>query len=133
MPAASGTSPRSTYREVHADDVQARLAEAVDGLDRVGLGSDGADDGGAAEVPLRLDGGVEVGEPGDGAANFEMILRRGHCVDGCFFASIYVCLSRTDNPVDAEAERRVGSSGWEAVLLSQLALLCKRCLRMRIL
>lgn len=61
--------------EVHADDVEAGIAETVDGLDRVGLGANGANDGRAAIVVLRAVGGVEGGEPGEAAtADVEMIL-----------------------------------------------------------
>lgn len=61
--------------EVHANDVEAGIAEAVDGLDRVGLGANGADDGGATVVVLGAVGGVEGRQPGEAAAaDVEMIL-----------------------------------------------------------
>lgn len=49
--------------EVHADNVETGIAQLVDGLDRVGLGANGADDGRAAVVVLRAVGGVERGKP----------------------------------------------------------------------
>lgn len=58
-----GEGRQKTYGEVHANNVETGLAEGVDGLNRVGLGADGADDGRAAVVLLGLVGGVEVGEP----------------------------------------------------------------------
>jgi hypothetical protein len=41
--------------EVHANNVEASSAELVDGLDRVCLGPDGADNGGSAVVLCRLE------------------------------------------------------------------------------
>jgi hypothetical protein len=74
-----------TYGEVHADNVETGLAQGVDGLDGVGLGADGADDGRAAVVLLGLVGGVQVGEPGDLAADGEVLLSGGsHCDGGCW-------------------------------------------------
>jgi hypothetical protein len=49
--------------KVHAHHVQTSIAELVDGLDRVCLWADGADDGSPAQVPLGLQGSVELGEP----------------------------------------------------------------------
>lgn len=69
----------ATVREVHPHHVQARLAQLVDGLDRVGLGADGADDGSPAQVALRLVGCVELGEPFDLAAELEVVERSRHC------------------------------------------------------
>lgn len=63
--------------EVHAHDVKTGQAQLVDGLDRVGLGANGADDGGAAQVALGLVGSVERGQPGDLAAQLEVLLGRG--------------------------------------------------------
>lgn len=61
--------------EVHANDVETGIAETVDGLDRVGLGANGADDGGATVVLLGAVGSVERREPGEAtAADVEMIL-----------------------------------------------------------
>src|SRR4051794_39929504 len=57
----------AAVREVHAHDVEAGGAELVDGLGRVGLGADGADDGRAAVVLLGLEGRVELGQPVDPA------------------------------------------------------------------
>lgn len=49
--------------EVHADNVKTGISELVDGLNRVGLGANGADDGGAAIVALRSESSVEGGKP----------------------------------------------------------------------
>lgn len=70
--------------EVHANDVETGIAETVDGLDRVGLGANGADDGGTAVVVLGAVGRVEGGQPGEAtAADVEMILSSGsHERDG---------------------------------------------------
>ena len=60
--------------EVHADDVEASLAEPVDCLDRVCLGTNCADDGCTAIVLCRLVVGVQLGEPRDlGRARCEVI------------------------------------------------------------
>ena len=65
--------------EVHADDVQADITELVDGLHRVGLGANGADDGSPAEDALGLEGSVEMGQPVDPAAIVEVVeSRSGH-------------------------------------------------------
>jgi hypothetical protein len=45
--------------EVHAHNVETRFSQPVDGLDRVGLGSNGADDGGTTIVALGLVGSVQ--------------------------------------------------------------------------
>jgi hypothetical protein len=60
--------------EVHANDIKTGSAELVDGLNRVGLGANGADDGRAAVVALRGVIGIEVGQPGDAAAGVEVLL-----------------------------------------------------------
>ncbi len=66
--------------EVHAHNVQARLAQLVNGLDGVGLGANGADDGGPAQVALRLVGRVKLCQPFDLAPEGEMVESRGrHC------------------------------------------------------
>lgn len=49
--------------KVHADNVETRIPELVDGLNRVGLGADCADDGGAAVVALGSESSVERGKP----------------------------------------------------------------------
>jgi len=59
--------------KVHAHNVQSSIAELVDGLDRVGLGSDGADDGSPAKVAGGLVSSVELGKPVDSATEVEMI------------------------------------------------------------
>lgn len=64
--------------EVHAHHVEASLAELVDGLNRVRLGANGADDGGAAEVAGRLERGIELREPFDLAPQVEVV---ESCVD----------------------------------------------------
>lgn len=63
--------------EVHANNVEASSTQPVDGLGGVGLGANGADDGGAAEVPLGGVGGVEGGEPVNLAAQLEVVLGSG--------------------------------------------------------
>ena len=63
--------------KVHADDVKTGITEVVNGLDRVGLGANGANDGGAAVVALRSVGGVEGGKPRDLASEFEVVLSGG--------------------------------------------------------
>lgn len=63
--------------EVHADNVEADVAQLVDCLDGVGLGADGADDGAAAVVALGLEGRVERREPVDAPAILEVVLGRG--------------------------------------------------------
>lgn len=63
--------------EVHANNIETGGAELVDGLDRVGLGADRADDGGAAVVALRSVVGIQVGEPGNAAAGIEVLLGVG--------------------------------------------------------
>lgn len=69
--------------EVHAGHVQAGITQLVDGLDRVGLGADGADDGGAAEVAGRRELRLERGQPIDAAADIQVVLGRGsHCAEG---------------------------------------------------
>lgn len=50
-------------REVHADNVQTGGSQLVDGLDRVRLGADGADDRGSTQVPLGVVFRVEGGQP----------------------------------------------------------------------
>jgi hypothetical protein len=60
--------------EVHADDVEASLAERVHLLGRVGLGADGTDDGGATVLLRRVVLGVELAEPFDpGSASIEVV------------------------------------------------------------
>lgn len=54
--------------EVHANNVETIVAELVQGLDGVGLGSDCTDDGGTAKVASWLKLGVELCQPADGAA-----------------------------------------------------------------
>ena len=65
--------------EVHANDIKTGLAELVDGHDRVGLGANGADDGGPTVVPGGLEFGVELGEPGNlGGAGAEVVKSGRH-------------------------------------------------------
>jgi hypothetical protein len=60
--------------EVHADDVEASLAEGVHLLRRVGLGTDGANDRGASVLLRRVVLGVELAEPFDpGPASIEVV------------------------------------------------------------
>lgn len=69
--------------EVHTGHVQAGITKLVEGLDRVGLGADGADDGSAAKVAGRGEGCVEGGQPIDAATDFQVLLGRGrHDADG---------------------------------------------------
>lgn len=60
--------------EVHADHIETSSAQLVDGLDAVGLGANGADDGGSAVVLLGLVGGVEGGKPGNLASQVKVLL-----------------------------------------------------------
>ena len=65
--------------EVHANDIEAGLAELVDGLDRVRLGANGADDGGPTVVLGGLEFGVELGEPRNlGGAGAEVVKSGRH-------------------------------------------------------
>lgn len=78
----TGRGSGVAHGEVHAHDVQTGLAQSVDGLNRVGLGTDGADDGRAAVVLLGLVGSVEAGEPGDLSAYIKVVLSSSsHCED----------------------------------------------------
>lgn len=70
----------AAVRKIHPDHVKASLAEHVDRLDRVCLGSDGADDGCAAQVALRLERGIELGQPFDFAAEVEVVESSRHFV-----------------------------------------------------
>lgn len=66
--------------EVHANNVKTSIAELVDGLDGVGLGADGADDGSAAELASGLELSVELRKPLNLASEAEMVKRSsGHC------------------------------------------------------
>ena len=51
--------------KVHADDIEAGFAELVDGLDRICLGTDCADDRGSAVIFCGLEFGIQLGEPTD--------------------------------------------------------------------
>ena len=74
----------AAVREVHANDVETIVAELVDGLDRVGLGANGADNRGTAELASRLELSVELGEPLDLASKVEVVKRSsGHCEGLC--------------------------------------------------
>jgi len=59
--------------EVHANNVQPNITKLVDGLNRVRLGANRADDRRAAEVTGRREGSIELGEPVDSAAELEMV------------------------------------------------------------
>jgi len=60
--------------EVHANDIETDLAEGVDLLGRVGLGADGADDGGSSVLLGRCVLSVELAEPLDpGPAGVEVV------------------------------------------------------------
>jgi hypothetical protein len=74
--------------EVHADNVQTRLAELVDGLNGVGLWANGADDGSTAVVLGWLELGVELGEPLNlGLAGVEVFESSSHL----FFFAFFFC------------------------------------------
>ena len=68
--------------EVHANDIETSGAELVDGLDGVGLGSNGADDGGSTEVSCWLVLGVQLRKPLDLGSSRQMIC--GSCHDDGF-------------------------------------------------
>ena len=95
-----------TMREVHANNVEAGIAEGADGLDGIGLGANGADDGGTAVVTLRSVGGVEGGQPSDASANLEMVLGRGG--HDAVRAGAAAVLSHCERSVSAEFTRRHG-------------------------
>lgn len=63
--------------EVHADDVETGITQTVDGLDRVGLGANGADNGGTAVVARGSVCGVQRGKPRDLTAELEVFLGGG--------------------------------------------------------
>lgn len=58
----------------------ASFAQGVDGVDRVGLGPDGADDAGAAKHLVRAVGGVERGKPAHLGGLLEVVGRGSHRV-----------------------------------------------------
>lgn len=60
--------------EVHADNIETSGTQLVDGLDGVGLGTNGADDGSTTVVSLRLESCVERGQPSNLTAKIEVIL-----------------------------------------------------------
>lgn len=65
--------------EVHTNDIETSLAELVDGCDRVGLGANGADDGGSTIVLGGLDLSVELREPRNlGGAGAEVVKSGRH-------------------------------------------------------
>lgn len=72
----------AAVREVHASDVETMIAELVDGLDRVGLGADGADDGSTAELASGLELSVELREPLNLASKAEVVKRSSGHSDG---------------------------------------------------
>jgi hypothetical protein len=60
--------------EVHADDIETRLAQGVHLLGGVGLGADGTNDRGSAVLLRRVVLGVELAEPlNPGPASIEVI------------------------------------------------------------
>jgi hypothetical protein len=67
--------------EVHANNVKTGSAELVDGLDRVCLGADCADDGGAAVVLGWLELGVQLGEPFDLSRAGAEVVKGGRHLD----------------------------------------------------
>jgi len=70
----------AAMRKVHAHHVKASLTKLVDSLDRVRLGTNGADDGGAAEGAVRLVRRVERRQPLNLTAKVKMIeSRSSHC------------------------------------------------------
>lgn len=81
--------------KVHAHNVQASLAELVNGLNRVGLGTDGADDGSPAQVALRLVGRVKLCQPFDLAAERQVVESSGrHCAGGLRVAGLRLVCGR---------------------------------------
>lgn len=67
--------------EVHANDIETCLAEGIDLLSGVGLGSNCADNGGAAVLFLGVVLGVELREPLDTrATSVQVVESVGHYV-----------------------------------------------------
>lgn len=56
-----------TVGEVHTDNVETSSSQLVDGLNRVRVGANCADDGGSSEVSLGGVGGIEGSQPLDAA------------------------------------------------------------------
>ena len=78
--------------EVHAHDVEASLAEGVDLLGGVGLGANGADDGGAAVLARGSILSVELRQPFDPrAAGIEVVERVRHCECGSESRGVWCC------------------------------------------
>lgn len=59
--------------KVHADNIETGTTEVVDGLDRVCLRTDSADNGGPAHVVLGCIGSIKSGEPLDLVAKVKMV------------------------------------------------------------
>jgi hypothetical protein len=102
--------------EVHANDIEPSFAESVDLLGGVGLGANGADDGGAAVLLSRLVLGVQLGEPLDArAAGIEVVEGVGHgWVRGC------MCVKEDGGAMEGSGEggggRSRGFGGSEGLL-----------------
>ena len=96
-----------TVGKVHADNIKSGGAQLVDGLDRVGLGANGADDGGTAEVLLRAESCVERSEPGNLAAQLEVLFGSGSH-DAVSALAEGLRLSRHGD----EGQRSAGGKGW---------------------
>ncbi len=80
-----GTYLVGTVREVHADDVHTSLSEVKEGLHRVGVGTDGADDAALAvvvwsviDVELGHVGQSRVGISDAGSEGVRLFLVVGH-------------------------------------------------------
>lgn len=70
--------------EVHAHYIEADFAEGVDLLGRVGLGANGADDGGATVLPSGRVLGIELAEPfNPGPARVEVVETGGVVSGSC--------------------------------------------------
>jgi hypothetical protein len=67
--------------KVHAHNIEASLTEFVDGLDRVRLGANRADDGSPTEVTRGLESSIELGKPVDSAAELKVIEGGGRHLD----------------------------------------------------
>lgn len=67
--------------KVHAHNIETRFAELVDGLNRVRLGTDCANDGSTTEVARGLESSIKLGKPVDSAAELKMIKGRGRHPD----------------------------------------------------
>ena len=71
--------------EVHPHHVEASITKLVDGLNRVGLGADGADDGSPTQVASGLEFSVERRQPVNPAAQRQVLESRGSHFRGVWF------------------------------------------------